>query len=550
MGRLAPRRVVIVDLTIDKSPTSSPTSAHIDTFVIDGLPPEGTWPDLVFSSPELQYPSRLNAATVLLDDAVDRGWGDRPCVGLGDISWTYAELLAQANRIAHTLVDEYGIVPGNRVLLRGPNAPWMVAAWYATLKVGGVVVTTMPMLRAPELAKIYAKCSPSVALCEQGMDTELRAVASTPVACWSELNAAVATASTPFTTVDTAATDPALLAFTSGTTGEPKAVIQFHRDVLAAADVFLPVLAPVADDIFVGSPPLAFTFGLGGLVIFPMRVGASTQFCEEPGPDALARLIERRRATVCFTAPTAYATMIALDPAADLSSLRRAVSAGEHLPAATFRAFEAATGVRLIDGIGATEMMHIFISAADDDIRPGATGRPLAGYEARVVDDEMHEVADGVVGRLAVRGPIGCRYLSDGRQTDYVVDGWNLTGDAFVRDADGYFHFQARTDDMIISSGYNIAAPEVEQALVSHAAVREAAVIGVADEQRGMIVKAIVHLADPASASPALAGELQAYVKATIAPYKYPRVVEFSAEPLPKTATGKLQRTAVRERWS
>ncbi|CAN5754426.1 benzoate-CoA ligase family protein [soil metagenome] len=544
--------MAIVDLTIDKSPTSSPTSAHIDTFVIDGLPPEGTWPDFVFGTPELQYPSRLNAAAVLLDDAVDRGWGDRPCVGLGDISWTYAELQARANSIANALVDEYGIVPGNRVLLRGPNAPWMVAAWYATLKVGGVVVTTMPMLRAPELDKIYTKCSPAVALCEQGMDTELRAVASTPVACWGdggELSAAMADAPTTFTTVDTAATDPALLAFTSGTTGEPKAVIQFHRDVLACADVFLPVLAPVADDIFVGSPPLAFTFGLGGLVIFPMRVGASTQFGDEPGPDALARLIERCRATVCFTAPLAYASMITLDPPADLSSLRRAVSAGEHLPEATFRAFEAATGVRLIDGIGATEMMHIFISAADDDIRPGATGRPLLGYEARIVDDAMCDVADGMVGHLAVRGPIGCRYLADARQADYVVDGWNLTGDSFVRDADGYFHFRARTDDMIISSGYNIAAPDVAQALVTHAAVRDAAVIGVADEQRGMIVKAIVHLADPAAASPALADELQAYVKATIAPYKYPRIVEFSAEPLPKTATGKLQRTAVRERY-
>jgi 2-aminobenzoate-CoA ligase len=529
------------------APSDRPTT-HVDTFVIDRLPPPALWPELRFDLPELRYPERLNAAVELLDRAVERGWGDRPCVSGGGTSWTYGELATWSNRIANVLVGGYGLVPGNRVLIHGPNAPWVVAAWFATLKAGGVAVVTMPMLREYELDKICRRSSPLVALCATGFENPLVSVGRCPVALWGDegdlLHRAQAQPAT-FEAVDTYATDPSLLGFTSGTTGEPKGTIHFHRDLLAIADTFLPLLKPVADDVFTGSPPLAFTFGLGGLVVFPMRVGASTVFLDTPGPAALATLIAERRVTVCFTAPTAYRAMLHLDPPADLGSLRRAVSAGETLPEATFHAFEQATGVRLIDGLGATEMLHIFISAADDDIRPGATGKPLPGFEARVIDDDGRPVPDGTVGRLAVRGPIGCRYLDDERQKEYVVDGWNVTGDAYVRDADGYFWFQARTDDMIVSSGYNIAAPEVEEALLTHPSVAEAGVIGVADDERGMVVKAFIHLADPAAASDELARELQEHVKRTIAPYKYPRVIEFRAEPLPKTMTGKLQRRAL-----
>ena len=527
-------------------------TAHVDRFVLDGLPPTDQWPDLLFQSPESRYPDRLNAAAELLDQAVKhRGWGDRPCMSLESDRWTYLDLLEVSNRAAHVLVEECRVVPGNRVLLRGSNSPSLVAAWFATLKAGCVAVTTMPLARRAELEKIVTKCQPSAALCETGMDGPLREIGGSPVLCWGndgELDALAAVKPASFINIDTAATDPALLGFTSGTTGEPKATIHFHRDLLAIADAFLPVLKPLPDDVFVGSPPLAFTFGLGGLVVFPMRVGASTVFGAQPGPGPLAELIESCRATVCFTAPTAYRFMLQSRPAADLSSLRRAVSAGEQLPQDTFRSFEEATGIRLIDGLGATEMLHIFLSSADDAIRPGAIGKPLAGFEARIVDDEGEEVPDGTVGRLAVRGPVGCRYLNDERQRDYVERGWNITGDACVRDPDGYFHYRARTDDMVISAGYNIAPGEVEEALNSHPAVAEAAVIGTPDPLRGMAVKAVVRLNNPHEQSDDLAQELQAQVKALIAPYKYPRLVEFSPEPLPRTSTGKLQRSVLRAR--
>ncbi len=527
-----------------------PTS-HQDTFVIDGLPAPELWPRITLDPP-YDYPDRLNAATELLDLAIERGWGDQPCMGIGETMWTYAELQVWANRLANVMVEDYGIVPGNRVLLRGPNIPWMIAAWFAVLKVGGVAVATMPMLREPELTKIYQKCSPALAFCQSGMEAPLAAVTDTPIACWGteptdfdDLIVTAETKSDRFDNVDTAASDPVLLGFTSGTTGDPKATIHFHRDLLVIADAFQPVLKAEATDVFVGSPPIAFTFGLGGLVVFPMRVGASTIFSEAPGPGPLAKLIADKKATVVFTAPTAYRVMLEAAEGSQLSSIRRAVSAGETLPVAVFEAFQAATGVRLIDGIGATELLHIFISAADDDIRPGATGKPLPGYEAMVVSDDGEPVADGTIGKLAVRGPIGCRYLDDDRQKTYVQNGWNLTGDAYLRDEDGYFHYQARTDDMIISSGYNIAAPEVEEALLLHSEVKEAGVIGVPDPDRGSVVKAFVHLRDPAMASDELAEELKDFVKATIAPYKYPRVLVFESGPLPKTQTGKLQRHAL-----
>ena len=520
-------------------------TAHVDRFVLDRLPPCDQWPQITLDESLYSYPGRLNAAAVLLDGALERGWGPRPALGLGDDMWTYAEVADCANRVAAVLVEDYGVVPGNRVLLRGPNAPWMAAAWFAVLKAGAVAVTTMPLLRTAELAKVAAKCAPAVSLCAEGLEAELRPATDRPLATWGpngDLNAAISAKSGSFAAVDTAATDPALLASTSGTTGEPKVAVHSHRDLLAIADGIEPILQARSDDVFVGSPPLAFTFGLGGEVVFPMRAGACTWFCEEPGPAALAELIAARGATVCFSSPTAYRAMVALDPRPDLSSLRRAISAGEWLPRTTFDLVERELGVRLIDGIGATELLHIFIAAADAEIRPGSTGKPLPGWEAAIFDADGAPVPDGQPGLLAVRGPIGCRYLDDARQTAYVRNGWNFTGDVYVRDADGYFWYQARADDMIVSSGYNIAAPEVEEALLTHAAVAEAGVIGTPDADRGMVVHAFVHLRDPSSASDALARELQHHVKTAIAPYKYPRRITFCAEPLPTTPTGKLQR--------
>lgn len=528
----------------------STQTAHVDRFVLDGLPPPEQWPEIRLPESLFSYPERINAAVVLLDDAIERGWGPRPCMGLGEEMWTYDDVCDCANRIAAVLVDDYGIVPGNRVLLRGPNAPWMVAAWFAVLKAGAVAVTTMPLLRAGELSKVVHKCAPTVSLCAEGLEAELREATDNPIAIWGQtgdLETAVATKSGEFTAVDTAATDPALLASTSGTTGTPKVAAHFHRDLLVIDDSFAPILQAQPDDVFVGSPPLAFTFGLGAEVVFPMRIGACTWFCDSPGPEALASLIAQRRATVCFSSPTAYRAMTTLEPTPDLSSLRRGVSAGEWLPKATFDLVDAELGLKLIDGIGATELLHIFISASDDDIRPGATGKPLPGWEAAIFDDDGNRVPVGAPGRLAVKGPIGCRYLDDERQTTYVRDGWNFTGDIYACDADGYFWYQARADDMIVSSGYNIAAPEVEEALLGHAAVAEAGVIGTPDSDRGMVVHAFVHLCDPSAASEALARELQNHTKAAIAPYKYPRRITFCAQPLPKTATGKLQRRALAE---
>lgn len=524
-------------------------TAHTDTFVIDRLPAVEDWPTLLEPVPA-SIPERLNVATVLLDDAVGRGWGDRPCVRDSEESWTYAELLQWANRLAGVLATA-GVAPGNRVLLRGANTVWLVAAWFATLKVGGVVVVTMPLLREHELQQICDKCQPTLALCEEATAAPLRAVAGDiPIMSWGGAGTLIdaCEAQPPtFDNVDTAASDPALLAFTSGTTGTPKATIHFHRDLLVVSDAFLPMLKATADDIFCGSPPLAFTFGLGGLVVLPMRIGASTVFAHAPGPKGLTDVIARHKATVCFTAPTAYRRMIDLASKVDLSSLRRGVSAGEALPKDVFCAFEDATGIRLIDGLGSTEMLHIFVASADDDIRPGATGKPLPGYEVRILDEDGTEVNIGAVGRLAVRGPVGCRYLDDPRQRSYVQHGWNITGDAYIRDDEGYLHYQARTDDMIISSGYNIAAPEVEHALLTHPAVAEAGVIGVPDDDRGEVVKAIVRLRERSAADQVLARELQDHVKATIAPYKYPRLIQFSDTALPRTGTGKLQRYSLRD---
>ncbi len=556
-------------------------TAHLDTFARDHLPPPDQWPELIFDLPELQFPERLNCAWELLDRWVETGQGDRTCVigagagaggdsGEAGIRWTYAELQAEANRIANVLVQDLGVVPGNRVLLRGANTPQLAACWFAVMKAGAIAVATMPLLRAKELVQVIDKAQVTHALCDAALAQELEtARAQCPVltrVCLFRSDAAdglearAERQSARFDNVDTASDDCALIAFTSGTTGQPKGTMHFHRDVLAICRCW-PVhcLRARADDVFIGSPPLAFTFGLGGLLLFPLSVGAAAVLLEKASPELLLPAIAKHRATVCFTAPTSYRAMAAALTAAskgsvqggsvDLSSLRKCVSAGEALPAATRQLWKDTTGIELIDGIGATEMLHIFISHTEETARAGATGRPVPGYRACVVDDEGREVPRGTVGKLAVQGPTGCRYLADERQAKYVRQGWNLTGDAYLVDADGYFVYQARTDDMIISGGYNIAGPEVESALLAHPAVAECAVVGVPDDERGQLVKAFVVLKPGVAGADdeaALVKAMQDFVKATIAPYKYPRAIEFRAS-LPRTETGKLQRFRLRE---
>ena len=531
-------------------------TAHVDTFAREHLPPRSEWPELVFELPELRYPERLNCATELLDRMVAAGHGDRPCLRAPGTIWTYAELLDKANRIAAVLRDDMGLVPGNRVLLRSANNPMVAASWLAVVKAGGIAVATMPLLRAKELCEIVRKAEVSLALCDLSLADELRSAAdecpslrlvrhfNDPSA--RGLEAAMAGKPTSFDDVETAAEDTCIIAFTSGTTGKPKGTMHFHRDVLAACDCWpKTTLRATADDVFIGSPPLAFTFGLGGLLLFPMRIGASSVLLEKVAPEHLLQAIGEHRASVCFTAPTSYRAMAAEVKHHDVTSLRKCVSAGEALSAATRRAWKDATGIELIDGIGATEMLHIFISADEANARPGATGRTVPGYQACVMDADGRPLPPGKIGRLAVKGPTGCRYLADERQREYVKDGWNYTGDAYLVDEDGYFFYQARTDDMIISAGYNIAGPEVESALLSHPKVADCGVVGVADEERGQIVKAFVVLRDGVEESAALVKELQDAVKQTIAPYKYPRAIEFRRS-LPRTETGKLQRFRLR----
>ncbi|OXM65715.1 AMP-binding protein [Amycolatopsis vastitatis] len=526
-------------------------SAHTDSFCRDRLPPGDQWPRLVFDLPELRYPDRLNAATALLDDTVARLGPDRPCLRSPHETWTYGEVLARANRIAHVLTAELGVVPGNRVLLRGTNTPWLAACWLGVLKAGAVAVTTMPMLRRHELDKIVDKARPSVALCDEHLLDELPP--SLPVVSYgAELAERCERHPAAFTDVPTAADDVALLAFTSGTTGTPKATMHFHRDLLAIADTFSRhVLRPASGDLFCGTPPLAFTFGLGGLLVFPLRAGASVLLLERATPKELASIVAERSVTVLFTAPTAYRAILGAGEGPLLAGVRRAVSAGEALPATVAEQYREVTGRPLIDGIGSTEMLHVFISAADEAAdraaRPGRTGKAVPGFRAAVLDADGRPVPDGTPGLLAVQGPTGCRYLEDPRQTDYVRDGWNFTGDTYVREPDGYFRFVARSDDMIVSSGYNIAAPEVEEVLLTHPDVEECAVVGTPDPDRGAVVTAFVVLRPGVTPGPDVVHALQEHAKAVAAPYKYPRRVRFIDE-LPRNASGKLQRFLLRER--
>jgi 2-aminobenzoate-CoA ligase len=535
-------------------------TAHTDTFTRDNLPPADIWPALSMDRPEFQYPEYLNAAVELTDRNVERGFGDRVALIGNGRRRTYKELTDWSNKLANALVDNYGLKPGNRVLIRSGNNPALVAAWLAVTKAGGVVVNTMPMLRAGELTKIVDKAEIGLALCDSRIADELIACAKTSrflkqVVNFdgtsnhdAELDRVALDKPVKFDAAKTGRDDVALLGFTSGTTGEPKATMHFHRDLLMIADGYArEVLGVTPDDVFVGSPPLAFTFGLGGLAIFPLRFGATATLLETASPANMIQIIETYKATICFTAPTAYrAMMAAMDKGANLSSLRIAVSAGETLPAPVFEEWTRKTGTPILDGIGSTEMLHIFITNRIGDAVPGATGRPVGGYEAKIVDENMNDVAQGTIGLLAVRGPTGCRYLADKRQKAYVHDGWNLTGDTFMQDENGRYHFVARVDDVIVSSGYNIAGPEVEAALLAHAEVAECAVVSAPDIERGQIVSAFVVLRAGVVGDADCVKRLQDHVKATIAPFKYPRAVTF-VDALPKTQTGKIQRFRLRD---
>ena len=529
-------------------------SGHVDSFCRDNLPPADQWPDLRIAEAGLSYPERMNVSHDFIDRHVVEDHGARIAIIGEGIEWTYSELAERVNRIANALVRDLDLKPGQRVLLRAPNNPMMVAIYFAIIKAGGVVVATMPLLRAKEIAYPLNKAKISLAICDYRMIDEMAAAATlapdlkkTVTFGNGDLEALMQKAGyDQFTAVDTAQDDVCLIAFTSGTTGEPKGTMHFHRDLLAICDTFgSRTLRATPDDRFIGSPPLAFTFGLGGLVLFPFRISASAVLIEKAGPVDLLPAIHKFGATVCFTAPTAYRAMLEEVTRIGKAKLRICVSAGETLPKSTFLAWQDKTGIALLDGLGATEMLHIFIASPAGENKPGATGQVVPGYEARIIDEYGHDVPDGTPGKLAIRGPTGCRYLSDERQKKYVMNGWNVSGDTYMRDPDGFFWYQARSDDMIISAGYNIAGPEVEASLLTHPAIAECGVVGAPDPERGMIVKAYVVLKSGVTAEATLTKALQDYVKADIAPYKYPREITYVDE-LPKTRTGKLQRFELR----
>ncbi len=533
------------------------SSAHHDTFAHDNLPPPEQWPDLIFTIPEVQYPDQLNCVTELVDSWVSQGHGNAPALYGTHGMLTYKQLQEQVDRVAHVLTTDMGLVPGNRVLLRGANSAMMAICWLAVVKAGLIAIATMPLLREKELVDAITLAQISFAICDKNLDAELQSAQQRcPVLqrimyfndpSQNGLEAHMAAYQSPFKAVETAADDTALIAFTSGSTGKPKATMHFHRDLLAASDCFpKSVVKLTADDICIGTPPLAFTFGLGALLLFSLRVGAATVLLEKPTPDSLLQAIQDYQATIVWSSPLFYRQMTALAHKFDLSSLHKAVSAGEALPISTRTMWRNATGIDIIDGIGSTEMLHIFIAAAGADIRPGATGKPVPGYQAAIFDNTGNMLSAGSVGRLGVKGPTGCRYLADERQRSYVQNGWNMTGDAYLLDEDGYFWFQARTDDIIVTAGYNVAGPEVESALLEHPAVAECAVIGAPDSVRGTIIKAFVVLNAGHTGDSALATTLQNFVKEHIAPYKYPRAIEF-CDKLPRADTGKVQRYKLRQ---
>ena len=534
-------------------------SAQIDRFVHDRLPPAEQLPVFRYELPELQLPDQLNLVEELLDKAAAKGFADKPLLRSPARTLTYAEAALEVNKIAQVLTEDLGLVPGNRVLLRGGNSIAMALSWLAVVKAGLIAVATMPLLRAKELGEIIDKSQPAVALCDGKLLDELAAaqrehpalkaiVAFNQPDAPASLSARAAGKSGVFTACPTAADDVALLAFTSGTTGKPKAPVTTHRDVLAMCEAWpRHVLKARSDDIVLGSPPLAFTFGLGGLLVFPMYAGASIYYHDGPyTPEGMVKVINDVGATIVYTAPTFYRQMAAFAKAAGVPSLRISVSAGEALPDATRQLWKEATGIEMLDGIGGTEVFHIYISAAGDQVRRGAVGKAVPGFTAKVVDDQGNEVPRGTVGKLAIIGPVGCRYLDDARQADYVKNGWNYPGDAFFEDEDGYFFYQSRADDMIVTAGYNVGGPEVEDALLKHPAVAECGVIGKPDAERGTIVKAFCVLKPGHAGDAALVKALQDHVKATIAPFKYPREIEFVAV-LPRTETGKLQRFKLRQ---
>ena len=533
-------------------------SGYADNFARANLPPAAQWPELIFELPELAYPPRLNCAAAFVDDHVAAGHGARTALIGAEGAVSYAELLARANRIARVLQEDMRLPTGSRVLLRSGNNPALAACWLGVVKAGCIAVTTMPLLRERELSAIVRKAEIAGALCDHALADEMRRTRTAceglrhvlyfnaPATEPDRLEARAAGKAATFTNVDSAADDVALIAFTSGTTGVPKGTLHFHRDVLAICDVLSrQVIAPGPADVFIGTPPLAFTFGLGGLFLFPLRVGAAGVLIEQWTPESLLAGIARHRASICFTAPTFYRKMAPLAAGHDLSSLRVTVSSGEMLPADTRTAWREATGIEMTECLGSTELLHAFIACKPGDVRPGATGRVVQGYRATVLGDDGTPLPPGQIGRLAIKGPTGCRYLADARQATYVQNGWNLTGDAYLMDEDGYYWYQSRTDDMIISAGYNIAGPEVEDVLLTHPGVAECGVVGVADAERGQIVKAYVVLRPGFAASDATTRELQELVKSTIAPYKYPRAVQFVGA-LPRTENGKIQRFKLR----
>jgi 2-aminobenzoate-CoA ligase len=533
------------------------SSGHVDTFAQDRLPPPEAMPELLFDLPELHYPDRINAADWLLDRHVRSGNGARRCIVAPEVAWSYADLQAKANRIAHVLVEDLGVRAGDRVLLRAPNTPMVAACWFAVIKAGAVAVATMPLYRAGELRHIIEKTALRVALCDVRLADELAAACDGrnvrtvhfQTDAPDGLEALMRDKSPHFDNVDTAAQDVVLIGFTSGTTGTPKAAMHYHRDLLAICHTFSDrVLAPGSDDLFCGSPPLAFTFGLGGLLIFPLHAGAATLLLEKAGPEELLSAVARFGVSVIFTAPIAYRAMTGMADRYDITTLRKCVSAGETLPKPIWEGWNAKTGLKIIDGIGSTEMLHIFIASDEATMRAGSTGRPVPGYVAQIHDDDGRIVPPGTIGQLAVKGPTGCKYLDDERQVTYVRNGWNYPGDAYRMDEDGYFWYVARTDDMIVSAGYNISGPEVEQALIAHAQVKECAVVAKADPAHDThIVKAFVVLESGAAGDETKRLELVEFCKARIAPFKAPREIEF-VDALPRTQTGKVQRFKLREK--